>query len=225
VGIFVVDSPIFSAGMASVLAGQGARVVGEARHAVEAAIGVPRTQPHVVVLSAGLPPSHTDEGVRTALQIRRRHPHVGLLVLAEEGHGHHVERLMADSPHGIGYVLKSSLSDIERFTSAVRKVADGGVVLDPAVAELSVRSSSRTHETRLSRLSAREMTVLGLMAEGLTNVGIACRLGIGARTVESHVKAVFTKLGLPLRPSVDRRVLAVIAYLSAAPDRYQARSA
>jgi DNA-binding NarL/FixJ family response regulator len=167
--------------------------------------------PDVVIVDIRMPPTHTDEGIRAAREIRSKHPETGVLVLSQYvAHTYAVE-LLADSAEGLGYLLKDRVSEVDEFTAAVRRVADGGSALDPlVVAELVGRNRG---DDPIERLSPREREVLELMAEGRSNQAIGQRLFISPRAVEKHVTAIFTKLRLPPAPEDHRRVLAVLQFL------------
>jgi len=166
--------------------------------------------PDVAIVDVRLPPAFRDEGVRAALELRRRRPGFPVLILSQYVEQTYAAELLADGAGGVGYLLKDRVADVREFVSAVRRVAAGGMALDPdAVAQLVA-----FHEDGpLTTLSARERAVLALMAEGRTNAGIAEELAISASGVEKHVAAIFAKLGLPPADSAHRRVLAVVTWL------------
>jgi DNA-binding NarL/FixJ family response regulator len=158
-----------------------------------------------------MPPTHTDEGLRAAREIRERFPETGVLVLSQYVESAYAVDLLADSAEGIGYLLKDRVSDIEQFASSVRQVAEGGSVLDPAVVGELVGRHRR--DDPLEQLSPREREVLELMAEGRSNQAIADRLFVTPRAVEKHVTSIFSKLDLPTSTDDHRRVLAVLTFL------------
>jgi DNA-binding NarL/FixJ family response regulator len=167
--------------------------------------------PDVAIIDIRLPPTHNDEGMRAALEIRAQHPRVGVLVLSQ-----HVEvglamQLLAENAEGAGYLLKDRISDLKEFVAAVERVAGGGSAIDPII--VSTLLSKRRCDDPLDGLTPRERDVLELMAEGRSNQGIADRLVITLRSVEKYVSSVFDKLGLPSSGSDSRRVLAVLLYL------------
>ena len=205
------DSALLREGLARLLEEAGIEVVGQARDAEELMLKVRSYHPDVVIADIRMPPTQTDEGIRAAREIRSKHPHTGVLVLSQHvAHTYAVE-LLADSAEGLGYLLKDRVSDVEEFTEAIRRVAEGGSALDPlVVAELVGRNRS---DDPMQRLSPREREVLELMAEGRTNQGIEQRLFISQRAVEKHVTSIFTKLRLPAAPEDHRRVLAVLRFL------------
>lgn len=205
------DSALLREGLARLLEEAGIEVVGQARDADELMLKVRSYHPDVVIADIRMPPTQTDEGIRAAREIRSKHPHTGVLVLSQHvAHTYAVE-LLADSAEGLGYLLKDRVSDVEEFTEAIRRVAEGGSALDPlVVAELVGRNRS---DDPMQRLSPREREVLELMAEGRTNQGIEQRLFISQRAVEKHVTSIFAKLRLPAAPEDHRRVLAVLRFL------------
>jgi DNA-binding NarL/FixJ family response regulator/class 3 adenylate cyclase len=168
-------------------------------------------KPDVAIVDIRMPPTHTDEGLRAAQEIRESHPGVGVLVLSQYVEPGYAMALLESSAEGVGYLLKDRVADLEQFGTAVRRVADGGSALDPAVVSELVGRKRR--DDPLEQLTAREREVLELMAEGRSNQAIAERLFVTLRAVEKHVTSIFTKLGLPASTDDHRRVLAVLAYL------------
>ncbi|HEX6447322.1 MAG TPA: response regulator transcription factor [Streptosporangiales bacterium] len=167
--------------------------------------------PDAVVADVRMPPTHTDEGLRAALLIRHNHPGVAVLVLSQYVEERYAVDLIAGDTRGVGYLLKDRVADVEEFLAALARVIDGGTALDPeVVAQLLVRSR-RTDP--LGMLSAREREVLGLMAEGRSNSGIADVLVVSQGAVEKHISSIFGKLGLPPDEQDHRRVLAVLRYV------------
>jgi DNA-binding NarL/FixJ family response regulator/class 3 adenylate cyclase len=205
------DSALLREGIARLLSEADIDVVGQARNADELLLKVRSYHPDVAIVDIRMPPTQTDEGIRAAKEIRAKHPETGVLVLSQHvAHTYAVE-LLGDSAEGLGYLLKDRVSDVEEFTAAVRRVADGGSALDPlVVAELVGRSRG---DDPVERLSPREREVLELMAEGRSNQAIGERLFISPRAVEKHVTNIFTKLQLPAAPEDHRRVLAVLRFL------------
>jgi DNA-binding NarL/FixJ family response regulator/class 3 adenylate cyclase len=205
------DSILLREGLARLLEDAGIDVVGQARDADELMLKVRSYHPDVAIVDIRMPPTQTDEGIRAAREIRTRHPETGVLVLSQHvAHTYAVE-LLADSAEGLGYLLKDRIADIEEFTAAVRRVAEGGSALDPlVVAELVGRNRG---DDPIQRLSPREREVLELMAQGRTNQAIGKRLFISPRAVEKHVTSIFMKLRLPAAPEDHRRVLAVLRFL------------
>jgi DNA-binding NarL/FixJ family response regulator len=201
-----------------------ARLFGDAGHDVVAAVGdgdalrgaVSEHDPDLAVVDVRMPPSFTDEGIRAARWIRDAHPRVGVLVLSQHIEASGAIDLVAQS--GFGYLLKDRVLDVGEFLEAAERVQRGGSALDPQVVATLISSEP---EGGIKGLTPREQEVLSLMAEGLTNAGIARRLVLTERTVESHVRNVFMKLDLPGGEDGHRRVLAVLSYLSAGRSQYQ----
>jgi len=201
------------------------RLFTDAGHEVAAQVGdaealldaVERHEPDLAVVDVRMPPTHTDEGTRAAHEIRERFGEVGVLVLSQHIELSHIVGLVSNG--GFGYLLKDRVLGVSDFLEAARRVADGGSALDPTVVATLVGPSNGGDP--LEGLTAREREVLELMAEGLTNAGIARRLWLTERTVESHVRNVLMNLGLPADEDGHRRVLAVLAYLRAAHPEYQ----
>ncbi len=205
------DSVLLRAGVARLLEDAGFEVVGQAGDAEDLVRKVRMHRPDVALVDIRMPPSHTDEGLRAAKQIRESYPGVGVLVLSQYVEPAYAMELLAESAEGVGYLLKDRVSDLEEFAAAVRRVAEGGSALDPAVVSQLV--GRRRREDPLEGLTPREREVLGLMAEGRSNAGIAERLVVTERAVEKHVTSIFSKLSLPQAHDDHRRVLAVLAYL------------
>jgi DNA-binding NarL/FixJ family response regulator len=175
---------------------------------------VDRDPPDVAVVDIRMPPTHTDEGLRAADAIRARHgDRVGVLVLSQYVEVAYADKLIAAEAPGMGYLLKERVADIDQLTDAVRRVARGGLVIDPALVGQLLRR--RREPDPLVDLTEREREVLGLMAEGRSNQAIAERLVVSLKTVETHVASILSKLGLEPAAEDHRRVLAVLAYLRA----------
>lgn len=195
------------------------RLFEDAGHEVAASLGdaaalqlaIAEHDPDLVVLDIRMPPTFTDEGARAARETKQAHPELGVLVLSQHIETTHAVELVALG--GFGYLLKDRVLAVGEFLASAERVADGGSALDPKVVASLV--SARAEDRRLSELTEREREVLELMAEGLTNVGIAKRLYLSERTVEAHVRHVLTKLDLPESEDGHRRILAVLAHLSA----------
>jgi DNA-binding NarL/FixJ family response regulator len=168
-------------------------------------------KPDVAIVDIRMPPTHTDEGLRAAKEIRERHPGTGVLVLSQYVEPTYAFELLAESAEGVGYLLKDRVADIGEFVAAVKRVCDGGSALDPAVVSQLV--GRRRQDDPLDRLTPREREVLEAMAEGRSNQAIADRLVVTPRAVEKHVTSIFVKLGLHGSPEDHRRVLAVLAFL------------
>lgn len=205
------DQLLLRAGVARLLEDAGMEVVAQSGDAEDLLRKVGAHKPDVAVVDVRMPPTHTDEGLRAALEIRRRFPETGVLVLSAYVEETSALELLADDATGVGYLLKDRVADVERFTDAVRRVGEGGSALDPeVVARLLGR---RRRETPLDSLSPREREVLALMAEGRSNHAIAKALVVTERAVEKHVTSIFNKLSLQPAPDDHRRVLAVLAYM------------
>jgi DNA-binding NarL/FixJ family response regulator len=207
------DAVLVREGVARLLAEAGFDVVGQSATAEELLREVDAQAPDVAIVDIRMPPTRTDEGLRAALQIRRGHPEVGVLVLSQHVDAAVAMRLLDESAEGVGYMLKERVGDLEELSEAVRRIGHGGSVLDAAIVAQLV--GGRRCEDPLEALTAREREVLELMAEGCSIQGIADRLVITLRAVEKYVSSVFTKLGLPSTGSESRRVLAVLLYLRA----------
>ncbi|HEU5213433.1 MAG TPA: response regulator [Gaiellaceae bacterium] len=205
------DSVLLREGIARLLADAGFDVVGQSSNADDLLLKVRSYSPDVVITDIRMPPTQTDEGLRAAQQIRTDHPGVGVLVLSQYVEPGYAMELLADSAEGVGYLLKDRVADVEEFVAAVRRVAEGGSALDPALVTQLV--GRRRREDPLDALTPREREVLELMAEGRSNQGIAQRLVVTERAVEKHVTSIFTKLRLPPATEDHRRVLAVLAFL------------
>jgi DNA-binding NarL/FixJ family response regulator len=205
------DSVLLREGLARLLTDAGFDVVAQCGTAHELLLKVNSFPPDVVVLDIRLPPTHNDEGLRAALEIRDRHPSVGVLVLSQYIELGLALKLITDSADGVGYLLKDRITDTEEFVAAVRRVADGGSALDPTI--VSTLLSRRRNNDPLAQLTPREREVLELMATGSSNQGIADELVITLRAAEKYVSTIFTKLGLPSTKSESRRVLAVLMFL------------
>jgi DNA-binding NarL/FixJ family response regulator len=205
------DSLLLREGVARLLREAGMDVVAECGNADELLLHI-RSQPiDVAIVDIRLPPTHTDEGLRAALEIRSSNPGVGVLVLSQYVELGLAMKLLADSADGAGYLLKDRISDVEEFVAAVRRVAAGGSAIDPII--VSTLLSRRRDEDPLAQLTPREREVLDLMAQGNSNQGIADKLVITLRAVEKYVSSIFTKLGLPSTGTESRRVLAVLLFL------------
>ena len=207
------DSVLLREGLARLLTEAGFEVTAQAGDADELLRAVEETSPDVAIVDIRMPPTHTDEGLRAASRLRAEHPQLGVLVLSQYVRPSYAMELLADSAEGVGYLLKDRVSDPTQLADAVRRVGNGGSVLDPdVVAQLVGRK--RDGPDLLEDLTDREREVLALMAEGRSNRAIAERLVITERTVEKHVKSIFGKLRLPTSEEDHRRVLAVLAYLA-----------
>ena len=205
------DSVLLREGIARLLEDAGFDVVGQAGDADELLLKVRSYSPQVAIVDIRMPPTHTDEGLRAAREIRERHPGTGVLVLSQYVEPDYALDLLADSAEGVGYLLKDRVGDVAEFAAAVRRVGDGGSALDPAVVSQLV--GRRRRDDPLAELTPREREVLELMAEGRSNQAISERLFVTERAVEKHVTGIFGKLRLPADAADHRRVLAVLAFL------------
>jgi len=208
--IVVDDAALVREGVARLLSDHGFEVVAQLDDAEALVDAVETFGPDVVVTDIRMPPTHTVEGLRAALELRARRPEVGVLILSQHLESRYAIDLVR-SGGGVGYLLKERVGDVASFAEAVRRVGSGGTALDPEVVERLLGRAR--HQNPLDRLSQREREVLALMAEGRSNQAIAARLYLNAKTVESHVGSVFTKLDLLPEPDDHRRVLAVLAHL------------
>jgi len=207
------DLALLRAGLERLLRANGIEVVRAVEDGPSLVAAVVELRPDVAVVDVRLPPGFTDEGLRAAIEARRRVDGLGVLVLSQYVEPGYAAELLADGRGGVGYLLKERVGDMREFIDAVRRVAAGGAALDPEVVAQFVALERRGP---LQELTAREGEVLALMAEGRSNVAIASALAVTAGAVEKHVTAIFAKLGLAGAGSDNRRVLAVLAYLRAA---------
>jgi DNA-binding NarL/FixJ family response regulator/class 3 adenylate cyclase len=205
------DSVLLREGIARLLTDAGFQIVGQSANADDLLLKVRSYSPDVVITDIRMPPTQTDEGLRAAQEIRGTHPGVGVLVLSQYVEPTYAMELLAESAEGVGYLLKDRVADVDEFLAAVRRVAEGGSALDPALVTQLV--GRRRREDPLDALTPREREVLELMAEGRSNQGIAQRLVVTERAVEKHVTNIFNKLRLPPASDDHRRVLAVLAFL------------
>ena len=205
------DSVLLREGIARLLEDAGFEIVGQAGTAEQLLLKVRSYKPAVAIIDIRMPPTHTDEGLRAAREIRARHPETAVLMLSQYVEPDYALDLLADSAEGVGYLLKDRVADIGEFAAAVRRVGEGGSALDPSVVSLLV--GRRRADDPLQRLTPREREVLELMAEGRSNQAICERLTITQRAVEKHVTSIFSKLRLPAAAGDHRRVLAVLAFL------------
>jgi DNA-binding NarL/FixJ family response regulator len=205
------DAALFRAGLVRLLEDRGHQVCAAVADGDALLAAVARHHPDVAVVDIRMPPTHTDEGLRAAISLRRDHPRTGVLVLSQYIETRYATRLLAGNASGVGYLLKDRVADVAEFTNALARVAGGGTALDPEVVSQLVRSSR--HSAGLAALTGREREVLALMAEGRSNAGIAAALVVSAGVVEKHVASIFGKLGLPPSEADNRRVLAVLRYV------------
>jgi DNA-binding NarL/FixJ family response regulator/class 3 adenylate cyclase len=205
------DTVLLREGVARLLADAGFEVVAQSGTADDLLRHVAMHKPDVAIVDIRMPPTHTDEGLRAAQEIRTRFPEVGVLVLSQYVEPGYALELLSESAEGVGYLLKDRVSDVDEFAAAVRRVGEGGSALDPAVVSQLV--GRRRKDDPLEEISPREREVLELMAEGRSNQAISERLFITPRAVEKHVTSIFNKLRLPASAEDHRRVLAVLTYL------------
>jgi DNA-binding NarL/FixJ family response regulator len=208
------DAALLREGLSRLLVEAGFAVVGTAGDAEALLALVDETRPDVATVDIRMPPSYTDEGLRAARRIRTEYPDTGVLVLSQHVRVTYALELFRGDARGVGYLVKDRVADVAELAAALRQVGSGGSALDPDVVALLVgRSGPRAGA--LADLTDREADVLALMAQGRSNQAIGDRLGIAERTVEKHIAGVFAKLGVPASTEDHRRVLAVLAYLSA----------
>jgi DNA-binding NarL/FixJ family response regulator len=205
------DSVLLREGLARLLSDSGFDVVGQCADADDLMLKVRSYAPDVVIVDIRLPPTHNDEGLRAALEIRAQHPGIGVLVLSQYVEVGLALTLLAGSAEGVGYLLKDRVRDIDEFVDAVRRVGDGGSALDPII--VSTLLSRQRADDPVAQLSPREREILELMAAGSSNQGIADKLVISLRAVEKHVSNIFDKLDLPSTGGESKRVLAVLTFL------------
>ena len=204
------DSVLFRSGVVRILNEFGLTVVAECDNGETLLELADTVEADVAIVDVRMPPTHTNEGLKAALRLSEAHPDLGVLVLSQFVETTATVELLDSRHAGRGYLLKDRVADLDGFIDAIHRVADGGSVVDPEVVASLV--AQRRHEP-LDAMSAREREILGLMAEGRSNNGICDRLVLSQRTVESHVSAIFRKLGLVEAPDDHRRVLAVLAFL------------
>jgi DNA-binding NarL/FixJ family response regulator len=209
--ILVDDSALFRDGLASLLTPAGVDVIGAAATRDEAMIRVAADRPDVVIMDIRMPPTLTDEGLQAARELKSGDPALGVLLLSGHLEVGSAARLFDEHSHGIGYLLKDRVDNVEALVRDLRRVARGELVLDPELVEKLFQR--RKNVQKLGKLSDREQAVLQNMAEGRSNASIAAEMNVAPKTVESYVAAVFTKLGLPQTGDNNRRVLAVLAWL------------
>jgi DNA-binding NarL/FixJ family response regulator len=207
------DSILVREGIATMLGRAGIDVAAQASGAEELLRDVGAHRPDVAIVDIRMPPTFTDEGLRAALEIRSRHPRMGIVILSQHVEVGTATQILAERPEGLGYLLKDRVTDIDDFAGTLRRVAAGGSALDPQI--VSRLLASTRDDGPLASLSAREREVLALVAEGRSNKGIGERLAISERAVQKHVTAIFVKLALPAGEDDNRRILAVLAYLRA----------
>jgi DNA-binding NarL/FixJ family response regulator len=208
------DSMIVREGLARLLAEVGCEIVGTGANGEELLRLVERTRPDIAIVDIKMPPTQTDEGIAAAQQIRRTQPNVGVLVLSQYIESDYAMRLLTEVPGRAGYLLKDRLADVAVLMDALRRIVEGECVVDPTIVSRLVHRSRDPGP--LDELTGREREVLGLMAEGRSNLAISRLLSISLKTVETHIRQIMLKLGLRESPDDHRRVLAVLACLRAA---------
>jgi serine/threonine-protein kinase len=205
------DTLLTRAGIVTLLGQAGIEVVAEASDAKGLLERVSQHRPDVALVDIRMPPTHTDEGLVAAREIRAAHPEVGVLVLSQYVEPAYALQLLEDHPEGIGYLLKERVFDIATVVDALRRIVDNESVIDPTIVSQLLRRQRTTDP--LAALTTREREVLGLVAEGMSNRALAKRLFVAERTVEAHVTQIFLKLELPASTDLHRRVLAVLTFL------------
>jgi DNA-binding NarL/FixJ family response regulator len=207
------DSPLLREGVVHVLTEEGIEVVAEVGDPVALLRAVERFEPDLAIVDVRMPPTQTDEGSRTAVEIRSRYPDIGVLLLSQVIEAQYALTLLSEHPHGFGYLLKDRVLAIDDFIQSVNRVAAGGTAIDPEVVS-QLLGRRRAHDP-LDDLTAREREILALMAEGRSNRGICQKLFLSPKTVESHVHNIFSKLGITADEDDHRRVIAVLTFLRA----------
>ena len=216
------DGMLFREGLARLLGDRGFTIVARCATADELLRVIEDDPPDIAIVDMRMPPTQTDEGLRAARAIRRRRPGVGVLVLSQYVEPGLAMDLLGESVEGRGYLLKDRVQDIEEFAAAVRRVATGGSAIDPEIVSALLRRERDPDP--LAGITPRDREVLGLMAEGRSNQGIAERLGVSERAVQKHITSIFQRLGLTTSDDDHRRVLAVLAFLGAHPGGVPART-
>ena len=205
------DAAVIRAGLTEILTDRGHDIVAAVGDADALLAAVAAHEPDVAIVDVRMPPSHTDEGLRAAIVIRRTHPGVGILVFSQYVETRYAADLLSMGSGGVGYLLKDRVANVAEFDDAVTRIAAGGTALDPEVVTGLLKATR--HVAALNALTARERDVLALMAEGRPNGAIAEHFFVSERAVEKHISNIFSKLGLPPSDSDHRRVLAVLAFL------------
>ncbi|SDD75920.1 response regulator transcription factor [Streptomyces prasinopilosus] len=209
--ILAEDSTLLREGLVRLLADEGHEVVAALKDAVTLLEEVEEHGPDIVVADIRMPPTHTDEGLRAAVEIRERFPDVGVLVLSQHIERNYAAKLLASNAERVGYLLKDRVAQVEEFLDALERIHAGGAAIDPEVVrQLLIRT---THGDPLTRLTPRERSVLEALAQGFTNTAIAQKLHLSLSSVEKNLNAVFDKLDLPHATGYNRRILAVLRYL------------
>jgi DNA-binding NarL/FixJ family response regulator len=204
------DEVLLREGLAKLLVDAGFDVAGKAGDAAELLRLIERRRPDLAIVDIKMPPTHTDEGLAVAGEIADRYPSIGVLVLSHYLEPRYAMRLLDQHPQGVGYLLKDRVSDVAVLADALHRIADRECVIDPTIV---ARLVGRRRTGPLQALTERERDVLALMAEGHSNEGIGQRLFLSQRTVETHIRQIFSKLDLRDTPAYHRRVVAVLTYL------------
>lgn len=207
------DESLLRQGLVLLVTGAGLDVVGTAGTAPDLLDVVDRTDPDVVVTDLRMPPGHADDGLRAAIRIRAERPRTGVVVLSQFVQRRYAVELIGSNPSGVGYLLKQRVSDVDRFTSDLRRVGEGGTALDPDVVDVMLSRVGRA-DAALEHLTTRQRQVLALIAEGRSNAAIAERLGVTERAVVQHASNIYAHLDLTDGVDDHRRVLAVLRYLA-----------
>ncbi|WP_101569918.1 MULTISPECIES: response regulator transcription factor [unclassified Brevibacterium] len=205
------DSVLLREGVRSLLEDEGIAVVASVDDGQQLLTAVAAQRPNLAIVDVRMPPTHTTEGLEAALEIKRRFPDIGVLVLSQYVLREYATELLSTETVGVGYLLKNRVTDIDRFLESVNRIAEGGTVIDPEVVRQLLSSSEQ--QNSLSALTPRENEVLRAMAEGLSNRGIAERLYVSISSVEKAISSIFDKLGLQAGETTSRRVAAVLHYL------------
>lgn len=205
------DEMLLREGLARLLGDAGFEVVGKASNGAELLRAVRLTSPEVAIVDIKMPPTHTEEGLEAAQEIRSVHPEVGVLVLSHYLESIYAMRLLQEHPERVGYLLKDRVSDVAVLADALHRIAEGECVLDPTIVSRLV--SRPREQSPLAELTERERGVLELIAEGRSNQAIGDRLHLSPKTVETHIRQIFMKLGLVTAADSHRRVLAVLTFL------------
>ena len=211
------DSALLREGIAALLGRAGIEVAALASSPEELHAAVAEHAPDIAIIDIRMPPTFTDEGLQAAHELRGAQPGIAIVILSQHVEAGTATRLLAESPHRLGYLLKDRVSDLDDFVATLRTVAAGGSALDPQI--VAGLLAGRRFDGPLASLTAREHEVLALVAEGRSNKAVGERLEISQRAVQKHVTAIFEKLALPSADDDNRRILAVLAYLRAGPPR------
>jgi len=210
------DSALFRNGLILLLEASGAEVTAQVSSGTELIASIMPDPPDAVILDLRMPPTFTGEGISTAAQIRSRDPDIGILVLSTFAETSYASQLMDAVGHGVGYLLKDNVTDADNLISQLHRIVSGETVIDPSIVRRLLQRKRRA--SRIDALNPRERDVLGRMAEGRSNLGIAQDLHLSPRTVEAHVTSVFAKLGLDQTDTDNNRIRAVLTFLRSAKE-------